>query len=132
MNWGKVLLGGVLGAVAMNIADFVMHGMMLSSEYTQYSAFSQEQSNPLHFFIIALAISLAGAVLFGKTRGSWPAGIGGGLQFGFFAGLVTMFQPLYNTIVVEGFPYHLGWCWGGANVIGMMVLGAVLGLIIKP
>lgn len=131
MKWGKVLLGGLLGAVALNIADFVMHGLMLAGEYREYAVFSQEQANPLLFFVVALCISLAGALLFAKTRGSWPAGVGGGIRFGFFAGLVTMFQPLYNTIVIEGFPYHLGWCWGGVNVIGMMILGAVLGAVIK-
>ncbi len=33
-------------------------------------------------------------------------------------------MPFYNTLVLDGFPYFLSWCQGGANLIGAVVLGA--------
>ena len=131
MNWGKVILGGVVGGLVMNIADFVMHGLILGKTYTEHAAFAQEPANPIHFFAVALAIGVMAAILFSKTRSVWAAGAMGGATFGFFVGLVAFFQPFYNPLVIEGFPYFLAWCWGGTKVIAMVVLGAVLGLIIK-
>ena len=40
-------------------------------------------------------------------------------------------MPFYNTLVLDGFPYFLSWCQGGANLIGAVVLGAALGAVIK-
>ena len=55
----------------------------------------------------------------------------GGVTFGFFLGLVAYFTNFYNPLVIEGFPYYLSWCWGAINVISFLVLGAVLGLMMK-
>jgi len=115
----------------MNLASWVMHGFMLASEYEEHAVFGTEPANPLHFFAVAICVGIAAALLFAKTRKAWPYGLGGGLQFGFFAGLVTMFQPLYNPLVIDGFPYHLGWCWGGVNVIVMIIAGVVISLVVK-
>ena len=51
----------------------------------------------------------------------FPLGFG---MFGFFA-------QFFNPLVLEGFPYYLGWCWGGINLIVSLVLGLVLGAIVK-
>jgi hypothetical protein len=32
---------------------------------------------------------------------------------------------------MEGFPYDLAWCWGGINLVVSLLLGAVLGAMIK-
>jgi len=55
----------------------------------------------------------------------------GGVAFGFLLGLVYFFQPFYNPLVIQGFPYHLAWCWGGVNLIDSVLFGATVGLIIK-
>ena len=132
MNWPRILLSGIAGGVALNIADFILHGMIMADTYKRYdSVFSQEPANPLHFALIAVCIGIASAILFAKTRSSWGAGATGGATFGFFLGLVGFFPGFYNSLVLDGFPYYLSWCWGGITVIGMVILGAVLGLVYK-
>ncbi len=89
MNWSKVLLAGAAGGVAMNLSDFVMHGLILSGTYTRYpEVFTQEQANPLWFLAIALCMATAAAILFAKTRQSWASGPLGGMTFGVWLGLV--------------------------------------------
>jgi hypothetical protein len=131
MKWSKALLGGVVAGIALTVADFIMHGMIMAGTYEKYPVFTQEQANPGHFALIAVLISVFAALLFARTRNSWGPGLGGGLAFGFALGMVGFFGSFYSPLVLEGFPYHLSWCWGGINLIGFLVVGAILGLFVK-
>ena len=114
MNWTKILLSGIVGGVFMNIADFVMHGVILGNTYMKHTeVFSQVQANPLLFLVISLLMSFFAALLFAKTRDSWAGGWKGGATFGFFLGLVFFFAQFGPTLVIDSFPYHLSWCLGG-------------------
>lgn len=131
MNAGKALLAGVVAGIVENIYAFIMHGIIMGNTYTKYKAFAQEEASPVWFFVVAIAVGIAGALLFAKTRSSWGAGVKGGLTFGFFIGLVSFFAQFYNPLVINDFPYYLSWCWGGISLIGWMVFGAVAALIYK-
>ncbi len=132
MDWKKALLAGVAAGIAMSIAEFVMHGLIMGKTYAKYpDLYSQEQANPLYFFVIAVCISIFAAILFGKTRSSWANGPKGGATYGFFLGMVLFFVRFYDSIIYDGFPYYLAWCQGGINLIVMVIAGAVMGAIYK-
>lgn len=131
MNWTRALVAGVVGGVVVNVADFVQHGLIFGEAYEKYEVFAKEQANPLHFLAIAVLTGIFAAILFAKTRDSWPEGIKGGLMFGVLLGLVFFFQPFYNTLVMAGFPYHLSWCWGGIYMVDSVLFGATVGLIYR-
>lgn len=132
MSWMRIVLGGLAAGIVINIADFVMHGLIMGPVYTKYpEVFEQTQANPLLFVLVAVFIGLAAALLFGKSRASWAPGWKGGATFGFFLGLVGFWPHFYSSIVIDGFPYHLSWCWGGITLIDSVLGGAVLGLIVK-
>jgi hypothetical protein len=115
----------------MNIADFVMHGMIMAPTYARYpEVFSQTPASPVWFTVISICVGITMAIFFGRTRGSWAAGAMGGLTFGFFVGLLLFFPNFYSALVFEGFPYYLCWCWGGIGMIDSLLGGAVLGAII--
>jgi len=131
MNWTRIVLGGVVAGIITNLANYVMHGMLLADTYKKYSdAFSQVPVNPAKFFAVAIAVGICVAILFGKTRASWAAGWRGGATFGLFLGIAHFFTNFYNPLVIGGFPYYLGWCWGGIGVIGGVIGGAVLGAMV--
>jgi hypothetical protein len=132
MNWTHVLRAGVVAGIVTNLADFVMHGMIMANTYVKYpQVFSQTQANPLWFLLVALCLGLSAAILFGKSRSSWAAGWKGGATFGFFLGLVGFWTGFYNPLVIDGFPYYLCWCWGGITMIDSLLAGCVLGALIK-
>ncbi len=132
MNWTRIVIAGVVAGIVVNLANFVMHGLILGNTYTKYpEVFDQNPANPIHFFVVAISAAILAAVLFAKTRGSWAPGWKGGATFGFLLGLAFFFPQFYMPIVIDGFPYFLAWCWGGVNVIGGVILGAVLGAIYK-
>jgi len=132
MNWSKAIIAGIAAGVAVGFTNFITYGLLLGPTYVEYDqVFSQEQANPMYFFLIAICIGIAASILFARTRGSWSAGAKGGATFGFWLGLVAFFAPFYDTLVISGFPYHLSWCHGGADLIASIVGGTVLGLIYK-
>lgn len=132
MKWSKVVLAGVLAGIATWIADYVMYGVIMADTYVKYSdVFSQEAASPFSFLLVAVCIGLAAAILFGKTRSSWAAGLKGGATFGFFLGLVAFFSPFYSSLVIDGWPYYLSWCHGGISLIDGVIGGSVLGLVYK-
>jgi len=132
MNWTRILAGGVVAGILVNLVDFVLHGMLMAPTYKKYSdVFVQTEANPAYFFAASIAVAICIAILFGKTRGSWAEGWMGGATFGFFFGLATFFMNFYYHLVIAGFPYYLGWCWGGIGIIDGVIGGAILGAIIK-
>ncbi|HVR29910.1 MAG TPA: hypothetical protein VMS86_10305, partial [Thermoanaerobaculia bacterium] len=65
----KTLLAGVLGGLAMMLANFVMHGLIMGETYTRYpDVFTQEPSNPAWFALVSVLIGIVLAILFAKTR----------------------------------------------------------------
>lgn len=131
MNWSKAILAGVVGGLVLTTVDFLMHGVVMAETYAKYPVFTQEAAGTHYFFLIGICYSIMVALLFSRTRSVWAEGLGGGLTFGCFLGLVAFFVPFYNSLVLEGYPYYLSWCQGGMNFIGSVVLGCVLGLLIK-
>ncbi len=131
MNWTRVLLGGIVAGIVTNIADFLMHGMVMAETYKKYDqVFSQAEANPLHFAAVSVVVAIFVAILFGKSRASWGAGWKGGAAFGLWFGLAFFFMNFYHPLVIAGFPYYLAWCWGGIGLIDGVLAGAVLGAII--
>ena len=130
MNWSKALIAGVAGGVVVWVADFVFYGLILGNTHASYPIFRQD-ANPVVFLVPVLFMSIAAAILFAKTRSSWGAGLAGGASFGFYLGLVGAFAQFFNSLIFEGFPYFLDWCWGGTTLIVTVILGAVLGLVYK-
>jgi hypothetical protein len=131
MNWTKAIISGVVGGVVLTLADWIMHGKIMANTYKNYEVFTQEEAGVAYFFLVGIVIGIVSAIFFARTRGSWPAGIKGGVTFGLFLGCVLFFRSFYNPLVLEGFPYYLSWCWGGINLIGSVILGAVLGAMYK-
>lgn len=131
MNWGKVLLTGTVGGVVVNIYQWLMHGFIMEATYKSYEVFGRDPANPVWFFVVAITIGIAGAMLFSKTRSAWGEGVKGGVMFGVFVGLISFFAQFYFPLVINGFPYFLAWCWGGINIIGWMIFGAVASFMVK-
>lgn len=134
MNWSKIAVAGVVGGVVMTLANYIMHGMIMANTYTKYpEVFRQVDNQPAvyWFFIVGALTGILSCALFAKTRDAWGDGFGGGASFGFWVGLVVFSLQFYPTLVIEGFPYYLSWCWGGIDVIGFTILGGVLGAMYK-
>jgi hypothetical protein len=130
MQWSKAIIAGAVGGVVTAIYNFVTYGLIMGSTFQKYTIFRND-ANPAWFFVIAILTGLAGAVFFAKSRSAWSAGVKGGVNFGFWVGLIGLIANFYQPLTVAGYPYYLTWCTGGILLIGWMVYGAVVGAMYK-
>ncbi len=135
MNWGRAIGAGLAAGFVQNIANFVMHGLVLGGMYLEQPAFVQEPDNMamqiVWFLVIALVLGVVASLLFASSRQSWQPGAKGGLHFGVLLGAVVGFQQFYLTLVVNDFPYHVAWLWLAVDVISFGIGGMVLGAVYK-
>lgn len=135
MNWSRAIGAGLAAGFVQNIANFVMHGLVLGGMYLDQPAFVQEPDNMamqvVWFLVIALVLGVVASLLFASSRQSWQAGAKGGLHFGVLLGAVVGFQQFYLTLVVNDFPYHVAWIWLGVDIISFGIGGMVLGAVYK-
>ncbi len=135
MNWGRAIGAGLAAGFVQNIANFVMHGLVLGGMYLDQPAFVQEPDNMamqiVWFLVIALVLGVVASLLFASSRQSWQPGAKGGLHFGVLLGAVVGFQQFYLTLVVNDFPYHVAWLWLAVDVISFGIGGMVLGAVYK-
>ncbi len=135
MNWGRAIGAGLAAGFVQNIVNFVLHGLVLGSMYTDQPAFVQEPDDMamqiVWFLVIALTIGTVAGLLFASSRQSWADGARGGLHFGILLGAVVGFQQFYLTLVVNDFPYSVAWIWLGVEIISFGVGGMVLGAVYK-
>lgn len=135
MNWGRAIGAGLAAGFVQNIANFVMHGLVLGGMYLDQPAFVQEPENMamqvVWFLVIALVLGVVASLLFASSRQSWQPGMKGGLHFGVLLGAVVGFQQFYLTLVVNDFPYHVAWLWLAVDVISFGIGGIVLGAVYK-
>ncbi len=135
MNWGRAIGAGLAAGFVQNIANFVMHGLVLGGMYLDQPAFVQEPDSMamqvVWFLVIALVLGVVASLLFASSRQSWQPGAKGGLHFGVLLGAVVGFQQFYLTLVVNDFPYHVAWLWLAVDVISFGIGGMVLGAVYK-
>lgn len=135
MNWGRAIGAGLAAGFVQNIANFVMHGLVLGGMYLDQPAFVQEPENMamqiVWFLVIALVLGVVASLLFASSQQSWQPGVKGGLHFGVLLGAVVGFQQFYLTLVVNDFPYHVAWLWLAVDVISFGIGGMVLGAVYK-
>lgn len=135
MNWGRAIGAGLAAGFVQNIANFVMHGLVLGGMYLDQPAFVQEPENMamqiVWFLVIALVLGVVASLMFASSRESWQPGAKGGLHFGVLLGTAIGFQQFYLTLVVNDFPYHVAWIWLGVDIISFGVGGMVLGAVYK-
>ena len=135
MNWGRAIGAGLAAGFVQNIANFVMHGLVLGGMYLDQPAFVQEPDNMamqiVWYLVIALVLGVVASLLFASSRQSWQPGAKGGLHFGVLLGAVVGFQQFYLTLVVNDFPYHVAWIWLGVDIISFGIGGMVLGAVYK-
>ena len=126
---GFVALGG---GVLLWLYLFLMHGVIMANAYVSNpEVFRQAEGNPLWFLLIEVGVAAGGAILFGKTRTMWADGAKGGINFGLLLAIIPFFMNFLYPLIIAGFPYHLAWCWGGIDVIGFGLFGALAGILYK-
>ena len=133
MNVRKFIVAVLGVGVVMNVFDFVVNGMLLQNAVYSKLPNLLNQNLPIKWLVIADFIAALVLVwVYVRVSGSFSAGVSGGAQFGFYAGVLVNFPTwIIASLTMNGFPYYLAWVWTIVGIIWCIIAGAVAGALYK-
>jgi hypothetical protein len=129
----KVWPGFMAVFVTLEVLDFVVHGLILSSTYASISVWRPDMATKMW---ITHLVTLIGAFFFAFifSKGYENKGIGEGLRYGLYIGIWMSVGMAYGTYSMIAIPYSLALEWFIFGVIEYMIAGVVLAMVfgMKP
>ena len=123
----KVIPGFIAVYIAISLMNFVIHGVLLKSIYMQLVATQlmrgEDAGTMWIYFVTALVVSFFFVLIFSK--GYEGKGIGEGVRFGLYAGLMMATPFAYDSYASYPVPYSLALQWFLYTVIEYIILGVV-------
>ena len=127
----KVLIGAGAVYVAMAICGFVIHEVLLSSTYRDESMLHlwrpPEEMMMGVIFVSNLIVSYFLSLIFSK--GYQGKGIGEGVRFGFYVGMIMATPMAYVTYATMPITYSLALQWFLYGIIQYLIYGIVLATV---
>ncbi len=129
INWGRVILGGLLAGVLINIVEYVVHGRMLERDWNAAladlnRAGAMSGSAVVWFVIVGFLVGIGMVWLYAAIRPRY----GAGPRTAICAGIAAWFF-VYLLPMISEHPFHL---WPSRLVAIAVVVGffefAVAGL----
>lgn len=130
MNAGKIITTAVVVGIALNVFDYVVHGLILQGMVYDGLEIMRQDASIVALIAADFVTALVFVWVYDKVRGSFDSGMGGGMTFGFYAGILMAFPGfIFNHLLLVGFTYSLAWVSTITLVVAMMLAGAVAGLM---
>jgi len=127
----KLLTGFVAVYVVMSLTNFVIHQVLLRDTYmtlVQSGMMRGEEAGMMWiYFVTALVVSFFFTLIFSK--GYNGTGVGEGIRFGFYAGLMMVTPFAYDSYASLPIPYGLALQWFLYGMIQYLILGVVVSMV---
>ena len=127
----KVLIGAGAVYVAMAILGFVIHNVLLTSTYQQESMLHlwrpPEEMMMGVIFVSNLIVSYFLSLVFSK--GYQGKGMGEGVRFGLFMGMIIATPMAYATYATMPITYSLALQWFIYGIIEYIIYGVILAAV---
>ncbi len=135
MNLKRWFLAGLAAFAVLFVLDFIVHGNLLAGLYQQTLSVWRPQVEARKL----MPLMTLGQFIFGMvfawfyTLGyeSKKPGIGQGLRYGFYVGLLLVAEKNFVWFVVLPIPFALNFAWLASCFVNSLILGLVVGLIYK-
>lgn len=125
----KVLIGFVVVYIAMNVMDFLIHGVILASAYeaTKNLWRPDMQSLMWVYYVISLVGSFFFSFIFSK--GYEGKGIAEGARYGVYIGIWMSIGMAYGTYGMIAIPYAMAMQWFLYGIVEYVICGIILALV---
>jgi len=124
INYGRVLLGGLIGGVVQNIGEFIFNGVLYAKQMEEFNR--QLNIPPVSHSFIAKAVIMTfiAAIVAVFTYAAIRPRFGAGVKTAIIAGLILWF----------GFYFYAGllFAWLGLAPMDVTLVGLVWGLVEVP
>lgn len=125
----KVLIGFVVVYIAMNVMDFLIHGVILASAYEATKNLWRPDMQSLMW--IYYVISLVGSFFFSFifSKGYEGKGIAEGARYGLYIGIWMSIGMAYGTYGMIAIPYAMAMQWFLYGIVEYVICGIILALV---
>ncbi len=135
MNTKRWLVAASGAFVVIFVLDILVHGMLLTGLYEQTASVwrPKPEANQLMRLMTVGQGLFALALAWFYTKGYEPRkpGLGQGLRFGLYAGVLLAAADNFVWYVVLPIPFVLNLAWQAAALVHCVAAGAVIGLLYK-
>jgi hypothetical protein len=135
MNMKRWLLAAVAVVVAVAALEMIIHGVLLRDAYVQTATLwrseAEMQAHMWTFWLGYLVVGAVFALIYAKGYEGGKSGIGQGLRYGAYMGLLVGVGLTAGWYAVLPIPGSLVVGWMIAGFVEMLVAGIVVGLIYK-
>ncbi len=136
MNAKRWLLASIVVLVVVFVLEFVVHGVLLSNIYKQTASVwrpeAEIQKMMWLFWVGYLIFAPVFTLIYVKGYESGKSGIGQGLRYGTYMGLLTGVAMTFGWYVVLPIPVLLAVYWAIAGFVETVAAGIAAGLTYKP
>jgi hypothetical protein len=129
INWGRVLLGGVLAGLIINIFEWVTNGIVLKAEWDSVmrALGHPMSSSAIPIFVIwGFLVGIAATWLYAAARSRFGAGPKTAMLTGFAFWIFGFVLPTLGQFALQLFPVRLlmiGLCVGLVEILAASFAG---------
>ena len=134
LNVKRWLIATVVVFVVMAALEYIIHGVLLAPWYAETPQYWRTQSDMMgriRWMYLGYAF-FAALFTYVFTRGyEGKPGIGEGVRYGFWIGLLLCLPTMFINHTVFPYPNKIVIAWLAAGVVQAVILGIVLAMIYK-
>jgi hypothetical protein len=135
MNMKRWLYASAAAFVVLAVLEFVVNGVLLAGIYMQTASVWRPEAEMVSlswlFWLAYLVFAPVFTLIYSQGFESNKQGIGQGLRFGIYVGLLTAIPMNLIWYVVLPIPTSLAVYWAIAGMVEMTAMGITVGLIYK-
>jgi hypothetical protein len=131
MNLPRLLLVAAAVGLAINIYDFLLHGVLLQGPlYSGLTDFMRPDVSPVLLVLTDFVAALVFVWFYDRVRTAFPPGPRGGAVFGLYAAVLVGFPTWISCcLLIGGFTYALAWTWTLAGLGWGLIAGSIAGAL---
>ena len=112
INWGRVLLGGIVAGIIIDVGEFVVHGVVLGTEWRQAMEalgrpLQETVGNMVFYVLLGFPYGILAVWLYAAIRPRFGAGPTTALYAGFGVWVLGYLLPTLVWVPMELFPGRL-------------------------
>jgi hypothetical protein len=132
MNTKRFIIASIVIFIAVEILDFVEHGLILRNAYGALMGIWRTDMNSVMWIMYVTSLAFSFLFVFIFIKGYEGKGIAEGIRFGLLIGFLMIGVGIFNQYVVYPIPFNLAIQWFIYDMIRFVIYGIIASAIYKP
>jgi hypothetical protein len=131
MNVKKLVVAWLVIGVVANVLDYLVTAGLFAAQFRQVPIIRQDTPVAL-WILFDFVLALVFVVVYDRLYAGGGSGVGRGVAFGFWTGLLMNFPMNIGLyLMFTGIPYRLTWVMTFYGIIVFTIFGAIAGALYR-